>query len=98
MEARIQTIRNFFKEDKEAFLSSFTTLNKNIDIKDVPPKKERVVRKERPPILMNKIRRFKEDSKKNNLKRVPKPFEYHGDIDDYEKELLSQISPKEKEI
>jgi hypothetical protein len=98
MEARIQTIRNCFKEDKQSFLSSFTSLTKNTDIKEALPKKERAVSKERPPILMNKIRRFKEDSKKNNLKRVPKQFEYHGDIDDYEKELLSRISPKEKEI
>jgi hypothetical protein len=98
MESRIQTIRNCFKEDKHSFLSSFTSLTKITDIKEESPKKEKAICKERPPIFMNKIRRFKEDSKKNNLKRVPKQFEYHGDIDDYEKELISRISPKEKEI
>ena len=99
MEARVQNIRKSFKDDKILFLASFAqtkpdSKDSKVDIVVV----EKVKAKEMPPLMMKKIRRFKEDSKKNNLKRIPKPFECSGDIDDYEKELLSRISPKEKEI
>jgi ribonuclease D len=99
METRVQNIRKSFKDDKLLFLASFTPTNQEtkVDIHKLE-KVEKVKAKEMPPLMMKKIRRFKEDSKKNNLKRVQKPFEYHGDIDDYEKELISRISPKEKEI
>jgi hypothetical protein len=102
MESRVQNIRKSFKDDKVLFLASFAPTNEEskVDIYKLEKdeKVENVKAKEMPPLMMKKIRRFKEDSKKNNLKRVPKPFEYHGDIDDYEKELISRISPKEKEI
>ncbi len=99
METRVQNIRKSFKADKLLFLASLSQSKPDCKV-DIHPvqKVEKVKAKEMPPLMMKKIRRFKEDSKKNNLKRVPKPFEYHGDIDDYEKELISRISPKEKEI
>jgi hypothetical protein len=99
METRVQNIRKSFKDDKHFFLASLSQniRESKVDI-NVLEKVEKVKAKEMPPLMMKKIRRFKEDSKKNNLKRVPKPFEYHGDIDEYEKELISRISPKEKEI
>jgi hypothetical protein len=100
MESRIQNIRKSFNDDRILFLASLSPTKKeqsNVNT-DILEKIQKVKAKEMPPLMMKKIRRFKEDSKKNNLKRVPKPFEYHGDIDDYEKELISRISPKEKEI
>ena len=101
MEARITNIRKIFNDDKILFLESLTSTKKESKPVSTPIEKvervEKVKTKEMPPLMMKTIRRFKEDSKKNNLKRVQKPFQYHGDIDDYEKELTSRISSKENE-
>jgi hypothetical protein len=102
MEARIKNIQTYFKDDKNLFLASLAAVaaSTNGEFKTVSTpieKLEKVKTKEMPPLMMKTIRRFKENSKKNNLKRVQKPFEYHGDIDDYERELTSHNSSKENE-
>jgi hypothetical protein len=98
MEARIKNIRKIFNADKILFLDSLTPSREEAKPVSTPIEKvEKLKTKEMPPLMMKTIRRFKEDSKKNNLKRAQKQFEYHGDIDDYEKELTSRISSKENE-
>jgi hypothetical protein len=102
MESRIDIIRNNFKRDLQLLLSEDKSTKLVInDI--VQPLKEHKISikpkaKELPPLMMKKINRFKEESKKNNLKRVQKPFEYHGNIDEYEKELENRFKTNEKDI
>jgi hypothetical protein len=90
MESRIDIIRTSFKRDLQLFLSNDKSIEITKDIvqqTNIDKTSIKTKPKEFPLLMMKKINRFKEESKKNNLKRVPKPFEYHGNIDDYEKEL-----------
>ena len=96
MESRIKNIQTYFNDDKNIFLASLTSTNDSKTESTLAltlEKVEKVKSKEMPPLMMKTIRRFKEDSKKNNLKRAQKPFQYHGNIDDYEKELTNPNSP-----
>ncbi len=100
MEARIINIRSFFKNELDSFISSVGSLNTISEPTEVL--KEVVVDKPKSigqtPLMMKKINRYKEELKKNNLKKQQKAFEYHGNIDDYEKELEERFFTKEKDI
>ena len=101
MESRIDTIRNNFKQDLQLFLCNDKTIENSKEIVQQTIIDKTTIKtksKELPPLMMKKINRFKEESKKNNLKRVQKPFEYHGNIDDYEKELEKSLKCSEKDI
>jgi hypothetical protein len=103
MEARIINIRTFFKTEYHSFISSFESLNTNEVNKKVlkEPVEENVKKPKaigQTPIMLKKINRYKEEQKKNNLKRQQKAFEYHGNIDDYQRELEERFFTNEKEI
>jgi hypothetical protein len=100
MEARIVNIRSLFKNELEEFLASLNTNSKQPEV--LKETKLEVVEKKKSigqtPLMLKKINRYKEEQKKNNLKKQQKPFEYHGNIDDYEKELEGRFFTKEKDI
>jgi hypothetical protein len=103
METRIVNIRSVFKNELEQFISSIGSLNPISEVQEVLKEKS-IEKVEKPkaigqtPLMLKKINRYKEEQKKNNLKKQQKPFEYHGNIDEYEKELEGRFFTKEKDI
>jgi hypothetical protein len=93
MEQRIQQIVSRF-----SILRKEQSLNTNCSSKIVLKEKDEVVVKVvkdvlqkssvyQKPLMMKKINQYRQELSKNNLKKQQQAFVFHGNIDDYEKEL-----------
>ena len=90
MEQRIQQIVSRFSLLKEQ-----QSLNTNFNTKIVLKEKSEEIVKEvvkkssayEKPLMMKKINQYRHELSKNNLKKQQQAFVFHGNIDDYEKEL-----------
>ena len=100
MEQRIQQIVSRFSLLKEQ--QSLNTISnpknvlkeKNEEIVKEVVKKPTVYQK---PLMMIKINQYRHELTKNNLKKQQQSFVFHGNIDDYEKELEKRMG-LDKEI
>ena len=84
MEARITNIRTKFSKTLEEFHQSTGVTQKEIALNT--PSEAKVLKEPRvgeTPLMMKKINRFKVELGKNNMKKIQKPFTFHGVIDDY---------------
>lgn len=100
MEQRIQQIVSRFSLLKEK-QSLNTNSNPKIVLKETAEeivkevvKKSSVYQK---PLMMKKINQYRQELSKNNLKKQQQSFVFHGNIDDYEKELDKRMG-LDKEI
>ena len=95
MEQRIQQIISRFSLLKEQ-----QSLNTNSSPKIVLKEKSEETVKElvkkstayQKPLMMKKINQYRHELTKNNLKKQQQAFVFHGNIDDYEKELEKRMS------
>jgi hypothetical protein len=99
MEQRIQQIVSRF-----SLLRSEQSLNTNSDSKNVLKENPEEIKKEvvkevvkkpavyQKPLMMKKINQYRHELAKNNLKKQQQAFVFHGNIDDYEKELDKRSS------
>ena len=84
MEARITNIRTKFSKSLEEFHKSLGVSQNETALNT--PSEAKVLKEPRvgeTPLMMKKINRFKVELGKNNMKRIQKPFTFHGNIDDY---------------
>jgi hypothetical protein len=97
MEQRIQQIISRF-----SILRKEQSLNTNSNPKIVLKEKDDIVVKVvkevvnkssayQKPLMMKKINQYRQELSKNNLKKQQQAFVFHGNIDDYEKELDNRI-------
>jgi hypothetical protein len=97
MEQRIQEIVSRF-----SLLRNEQSLNTNPNPKIVLKEKEEIVvkvvkdvvkkpLKDQTPMMMKKINRHYQELAKNNLKKQKQAFVFHGNIDDYEKQLEQRM-------
>ena len=94
MEQRIQQIISRFSLLKEQ-----QSLNTNSSPKIVLKEKSEETVKElvkkstayQKPLMMKKINQYRHELTKNNLKKQQQAFVFHGNIDDYEKELEKRM-------
>lgn len=94
MEQRIQQIVSRF-----SILRKEQSLNTNSNPKIVLKENTEEIVKEvvkkssayQKPLMMKKINQYRHELTKNNLKKQQQSFVFHGNIDDYEKELDSRI-------
>jgi hypothetical protein len=97
MEQRIQQIVSRF-----SILRKEQSLNTNSNPKIVLKEKDDIVVKVvkevvnkssayQKPLMMKKINQYRQELSKNNLKKQQQTFVFHGNIDDYEKELDNRI-------
>ena len=90
MEQRIQQIVSRF-----SILRKEQSLNTNSNPKIVLKENKEETVKEvvqkssayQKPLMMKKINQYRQELSKNNLKKQQQAFVFHGNIDDYEKEL-----------
>jgi hypothetical protein len=94
MEERIQQIISRFSTlRKEQSLNTNSSSkivlkeNKEETVKDVVKK----MVKDQTPMMMKKINRHYQELAKNNLKKQKQEFVFHGNIDDYQKELEKNL-------
>lgn len=87
MEARINNIRTKFHSSLEEFHKSNnndqTSNALSTFVEEKVLKEPKVVRIGETPLMLKKINRYKVDLGKNNMKKIQKPFTFHGNIDDY---------------
>lgn len=84
METRIANIRTKFSKSLEEFHQSAGISQKETALNT--PSATKVLKEPRvgeTPLMMKKINRFKVELGKNNMKKIQKPFTFHGVIDDY---------------
>jgi hypothetical protein len=84
METRISNIRTMFSKSLEAFHKSSGISNSETSLNT--PMEKKVLKEPRvgeTPLMMKKINRHKVELGKNNMKKIQKPFTFHGNIDDY---------------
>jgi hypothetical protein len=94
MEQRIQQIVSRF-----SILRKEQSLNTNSNPKIVLKENKEEIVKEvvqkssayQKPLMMKKINQYRQELSKNNLKKQQQAFVFHGNIDDYEKELDNRI-------
>lgn len=94
MEQRIQQIVSRF-----SILRKEQSLNTNSNPKIVLKENTEEIVKEvvkkssayQKPLMMKKINQYRHELTKNNLKKQQQSFVFHGNIDDYEKELDNRI-------
>jgi hypothetical protein len=84
MESRINNIRTKFSKSLEEFHQSLGISHNETALNT--PKDTKVLKEPRvgeTPLMLKKINRYKVELGKNNMKKIQKPFTFHGNIDDY---------------
>jgi hypothetical protein len=84
MESRITNIRTKFSKSLEEFHQSLGISQNETALNT--PKDKKVLKEPRvgeTPLMLKKINRYKVELGKNNMKKIQKPFTFHGNIDDY---------------
>ena len=88
MDTRINNIRTKFSKSLEDFHKSTGNFQNGNTLNT--PKETKVLKEPhigQTPLMMKKINRYKVELGKNNMKKVQKPFTFHGNIDDYLTEI-----------